>query len=420
MKKRQIDWTNNMNRDWCVSRKKVFGTPIPVWYCDSCKKIVVAREEDLPVDPAVPNENYEKCECGGKLKGETETFDTWMDSSFSIAFINTYLKNIYSNEKQEFVDFYEADLQPNGFDIIRTWDYYLMVRHLMAFNKKPYKNCLINGMVLGKDGKKMSKSLGNLVTPHDLMKDYYVDTIRYWSCLATPGSNLISSDQQLKRGSYLLTKIWNSARFCSQFIEPAGNFNSIKTDNLEITDKWILSKLSNVLDRIKRLMDNYEIAKAMNETEHFFVHDFCDNYLEFIKYRLYKEKNSKAAKSTLNEVLLSITKIFAPFMPFISESVYQELFKKKKSVHLESFPESNYYDEACYKVGELLKIIISEIRKWKISNKISLGEEISLVEIGIGDESMENYKLIEEDIKNIGRAREVKFIEGELRVNCYK
>ncbi len=413
MKKRQIDWTQNMNRDWCVSRKKVFGTPIPVWYCDNCKKIVVAQEEDLPIDPTISHEKYKTCECGGELMGEKETFDTWVDSSFSVAFVNSYLRNIYNKEKQEFEDFYEADMQPNGFDIIRTWDYYLMVRHLIAFNKKPYKNCLINGMVLGKDGKKMSKSLGNIVTLQGLMEKYCVDTIRYWTCLATPGSNIIPSDQQLKRGSYLLTKFWNSARFCSQFIEEKD------VEELETTDKWILSKLSEVLEKIQEFMDNYEIAKAMGELENFFVHDFCDNYLEFIKYRLYQEKNSDAAKSTLNKLIISLTKMFAPFMPFISESIYQELFKDKESVHMENFPESSFYDERNYKVGELLKTIISEIRKWKISKQISLGKKISKVEIGIGEELMENFRLIEEDIKNIGRAKEVEFKEGGFGIKCF-
>jgi valyl-tRNA synthetase len=414
MKYRQIDWTKNMNRDWCISRKKIFGTPIPVWYCEKCKKIVVAKEEDLPVDPAYPNKKYEKCACGGKLIGEKETFDTWIDSSFSIAFVSNYLEPVYNKEKKKFEKLYQADLQPNGFDIIRTWDYYLMVRHLMAFDKKPYKTCLINGMVLGKDGRKMSKSLGNIVTFDEVISKYNIDVLRYWSCLATPGTNIIPSDQNFKRGTYLLIKLWNSARFCLQFIKK----RSEKEENLEIVDKWILTKLSEKIEKIDKYLESYEIAKAMNELELFFVHDFCDNYLEFVKYRLYREINSEGAKYTLYKVMLELTKLFAPFLPFISEAIYQELFKEKESVHLENFPDFKFEDKESYEIGELLAKIISEVRKWKISNKISLGKEISKVEITNKKENIEKLKKIKLDIEKISRAKEVKFGEGEFRVNC--
>jgi valyl-tRNA synthetase len=417
MKHRQIDWTNNMNRDWCVSRKKIFGTPIPVWYCEKCSKIVVAKEEDLPVDPAEFNEKYQKCECGGKLVGEKETLDTWMDSSFSIAFVSNYLEPIYNKEEKKFDKFYKADLQPNGMDIIRTWDYYLMVRHLMAFNKPPYKNCLINGMVLGKDGKKMSKSLGNIVTFEEAVNKYNSDVVRYWTYLTTPGSNIIPSDQNFKRGTYLLTKLWNSARFCESFIR---NFNPREKENLQVIDEWILTKLSDKIEKIEEHLNNYEAAKALAELEHFFVHDFCDNYLEFVKYRLYNNIHAEAAKYTLYKIIFEVTKMFAPFLPYISESIYQELFKERESVHLENFPDFRFNNEKSYKLGELLTNIISEVRKWKISNKISLGKEIFKVEINRGDYLLEDLDIIKQDIQKISRAREIEFREGKFHINCVK
>ncbi len=401
MKHRQIDWTKNTNWDWCVSRKKVFGTPIPVWYCRKCNKIILADEKELPIDPT---KKEKTCECGEKLLPEKETFDTWMDSSFSIAYICDY-------PDEKFRKLYPAEFQPNGSDIIRTWDYYLMLRHLLAFDKIPYKNCLINGMVLGADGKKMSKSLDNFVSLEELIKRYPVDAIRYWTCLATPGSNIIFSEDQLKRGTYLLTKLWNSARFCSLFIEDGENEPTI-------VDKWILSRLSEKIRKIKEYLDNYEIAKALSELEQFFVNDFCDNYLEFVKYRLYNNIDEKSAKATLYKTLLTMTKLFAPFFPYISESVYLELFKEKKSVHLEEFPKSGFYDEKSVEVGELLKKIISEVRKWKISNKLSLGKEINKVSVFAGKEEIEKLKLVERDIKEISRAKEIEIKEGEFKVEC--
>ena len=411
MKYRQINWTENMNRDWCISRKKIFGTPIPVWYCEKCGKITVAEEDDLPVNPFYQNSKYEKCSCGGKLIGEKETFDTWMDSSFSIAFISNYLKPVYNKERKKFEKLYPADLQPNGYDIIRTWDYYLMVRHLMAFNETPYKTCLINGMVLGRDGRKMSKSLGNVVTFSEVVSKYNIDVLRYWSYLATPGTNIIASEQNFKRGNYLLTKLWNSARFCKTFLE-----KNCSPNTLEIVDKWILTKLSNKIEKIENYLNNYEIAKAMNELENFFVHDFCDNYLEFIKYRLYQNINSESAKYTLYKIMLETIKMFAPFLPFISESIYQELFKEKSSIHLESFPEFKFEDSESYEIGELLVRTISEIRKLKISNQISLGKEVNKVEITDKKENIEKLKKVELDIRKISRVSEVKFNEGEFKV----
>jgi len=410
MKHRQINWAENMNRDWCISRKKIFGTPIPAWYCEKCGKIVVAKEEHLPVNPVHKNSEYERCPCGGKLIGEKETFDTWIDSSFSIAFISNYLEPVYNKEKKKFEKLHQADLQPNGLDIIRTWDYYLMVRHLMAFNKAPYKTCLINGMVLGKDGRKMSKSLGNVVTFEEVVDKYNIDTLRYWCCLATPGTNIVASEQNFRRGNYLLTKLWNSARFCKNFLEK--NLE----ENLEIVDKWILTKLSKVVEKVNSNLENYEIAKAMNELENFFVHDFCDNYLEFVKYRLYQNINSRSAKYTLRKIMLEITKMFAPFLPFISESIYQELFKEKESVHLESFPEFEFRDMESYEIGEFLVKIISEVRKLKISNRLSLGKEVSKVEIWDKKENIERLRKVALDIEKISRAKEIELKEGEFKV----
>ena len=387
MKYRLIDWTKNMGWDWCISRKKIFGTPIPVWYCLKCKKVYLP--EKLPVNPAIKKLD-KKCECGGEIVGEKETFDTWMDSSFTIAYICKD-KNLYP-----------VELQPNGSDIIRTWDYYLLVRHLFAFDEIPYKNCLINGMVLGSDGKKMSKSLGNFVTLSELMEKYPADAIRYWTYLTTPGTNIIFSEEQIKRGIYLLTKLWNASRFCSKFLE--------KSDKCEFTviDGWILSKFSKTADKVIEYLENYEIFKALSELEQFFVNEFCDYYLEFVKYRLYNEINSHAAKVTLHLILKNLCKLFAPFFPYISESIYLKLFKEKESVHLEKFEMVNYEFNEEY--GELLKKIISEIRKWKISNRISLGKEIDYVKVKF---NIEKLKVIEKDIKEIGKIKNLEFEDSQ-------
>ncbi|MBN2095599.1 MAG: valine--tRNA ligase [Candidatus Aenigmarchaeota archaeon] len=402
MQHRQIDWTNNMNWDWCISRKKVYGTPIPVWYCPRCGELYLPKAEELPVDPATDTREI-KCKCGSLMRGETNTLDTWMDSSVTIAYICSL--------KGEFDKMYPADLQPNGSDIIRTWDYYLMLRHLMWLGKRPYENCLINGMVLGADGKKMSKSLGNYVTAKELLEKYPVDAVRYWTYLATPGSNIIYSEDQIKRGEYLLIKLWNSARFCSQMME--------KTENPKLmpVDLWILSRLKETNERVKKHLEDYEISKAMLETEQFFVSEFCDYYLEFIKYRIYQDMDAAGAKSTLYTVLLSVIEMLAPFFPYITDSIYSELFSEKEeedSIHQRRFPSIEVFDEESLKTGEALKKAISEVRKWKISKQVSLGKEVEMVEVSLPKEDLERIKKIETDVKMISRAKSVKLCEGEL------
>jgi valyl-tRNA synthetase len=407
MQHRQIDWTNNMNWDWCVSRKKVYGTPIPVWTCEKCGEIILPDESFLPVDPAT-EVHHRECKCGGKVRGETNTLDTWMDSSITIAYI--------CGLKGKFDEMYPADLQPNGSDIIRTWDYYLMLRHLMWFNKKPYENCLINGMVLGADGKKMSKSLGNYVTAKELLEKYPADAVRYWTYLATPGSNIIYSEDQLKRGEYLLTKLWNSSNFCSQSME------KIKNPKLTIVDKWILSRLAQTIEKYRSYMESYEISKAMLEVEQFFVGEFCDYYLEFVKYRIYQDVDAKGAKATLYITLLGIIEMFAPFFPYITDSIYSEIFAKeegKASIHQIGYPQAPKIDEDALATGELIKKAISEVRKWKISNKLSLGKEIAKIEVCASREELEHLKKVETDIMKIGRSTAISFSEGEFEVKCF-
>jgi valyl-tRNA synthetase len=404
MKHRQIDWTNNMNWDWCISRKKVYGTPIPVWQCPKCGEVFAPEESELPVDPAIDT-IQRTCKCGEEMAGEVNTLDTWMDSSITIAYI--------CGLKGKFEDNYPADLQPNGSDIIRTWDYYLMLRHLMWLGKKPYENCLINGMVQGTGGKKMSKSLGNFVTAKELVEKYPVDAIRYWTYLATPGSNIIFSEDQIKRGEYLLTKLWNSARFCSQFME------KIENPKLTVVDKWILSRLSETAKKAKDYLDNCEISKAMQETEQFFVGEFCDYYMEFVKYRIYQDIDAEGAKAMLYKCLFDLCRMFAPYFPYATDTLYDELFAKvegKESIHFEDFPEEYVIDEHAIEAGEVLKKVISEVRKWKISNQLSLGKEVEKLEITIPKDEFEKIKAMEVDLKMISRAKAVEFGEGELAV----
>jgi valyl-tRNA synthetase len=177
MKWRQVNWAESLDWDWVISRQRIFATPIPAWHCRRCGRAIVAEEDWIPIDPRHETPERLSCtECSSKeLDPDTDVFDTWMDSSITCA--------VHAGwpDRTDWKRFFPADLHPSGHEIIRTWAYYLMVRHLALFDEKPYKNVLINGMVLGNDGRKMSKSLGNYITAPEVLEKHGADAARQWA-----------------------------------------------------------------------------------------------------------------------------------------------------------------------------------------------------------------------------------------------
>jgi len=401
---RQINWAKSMTWDWVISRQKVYGTPIPVWYCKKCGNIIFAEESQLPVDPVYDSPPVEACpKCGGELIGETDTMDTWMDSSITIAYHANWPENF--NEK-----LFPADLQPNGADIIRTWDYYLMVRHLLLFGKAPYKTVLINGLVLGEDGRKMSKSLGNFVTAKEVYEKYPVDAIRYWAAAGgAPGSDIPFSWKEVEHGNKLITKFWNISRFCS--IAMKNGFPE-KVEELHVIDKWILAKLQEVIKKVTQAMEDYKFNQAIITLEKFLWNELADNYIEMIKYRLYG--GDKTVIYVLYKVLKDICIMLSPFMPFVTEAVYQRIFAKnegKISVALEKWPEvsEELLDKQAYECGEIAKKIISAIRQWKSSHKLSLKEKIYKLVIECDEQTRKRIEKVEDVIKGTAHVEIIEF-----------
>ncbi|MCK4884523.1 valine--tRNA ligase, partial [Candidatus Bathyarchaeota archaeon] len=177
MKKRMIDWANSLDWDWVISRQRIFATPIPIWYCTKCNQVIIAEPDWVPIDPRNEPPKTDKCpKCGStEFTPETDVLDTWFDSSITCAVHAGWPDN------KDWRKLFPADVHPSGYDIIRTWAYYLMVRSLALFNEKPYKSVLINGMVLGTDGRKMSKSLGNFVSTPKVFSKYGADAPRQWA-----------------------------------------------------------------------------------------------------------------------------------------------------------------------------------------------------------------------------------------------
>lgn len=376
------NWIDGLKWDWCISRQRFYGTPFPVWYCSNCQNIILAKEKDLPIDPTKSLPPIQKCpECGDKnFIPEKDVMDTWMTSSL------TPLINAHWLEKKNLMrKIYPMSLRPQGFEIIRTWLFYTVVKSFFHTKTLPWKSVMISGLGLDQKGRKMSKSLGNVIYPEEILKKYPVDALRYWASGATLGRNLKYQETEVKKGHRLMTKIWNAFRFSFSHLK---NFDT-RSRNFKLTplDQWIFSKLQKTIKRCTNYFKNYEYKKAREEIENFFWKDFCDNYLELIKHRLYSKRENEikmAIRFTLYRVFLDILKLFAPFLPFLTEEIYQRSFRRLegiKSIHLTNWPEvkKDLMNERIESGGEILIDLVSAIRKSKSEMNFSLKKEVQRV-----------------------------------------
>ena len=304
-RQRMVDWAQSLDWDWVVSRQRVFGTPIPVWYCKKCGETIVADEDKLPVDPRRDPAPRDKCpKCGSiDLQGEPDVFDTWMDSSISAAVHAGWPAN-----QSQFARLFPADLQPNGHDIVRTWDYYLLVRSIAIFNSAPYKTLLINGMVRGTDGRMMHKSYGNFVETEEVIKKLGADAFRQWAATGgSTGYDMPFRWNEAEHGKKFLTKLWNVARF----IIANSRDDSAEPDlpSLSTIDRWLLGSLEKLITTVTDAFDNFQFNTALEAVRDFTWHALADDYLEAVKYRLQPDSNpldSRKAKYCLSRALLTI------------------------------------------------------------------------------------------------------------------
>jgi valyl-tRNA synthetase len=403
MRTRLVDWARSLDWDWVISRQRVFGTPIPIWYCKGCGEIILAKEEWVPIDPKLDMPRIDKCpRCGGReFIGERDVFDTWMDSSISCA--------VHAGwpDREDWRRLFPADLHPSGIDIIRTWAYYLMVRHLALFDEKPYKSCLINGMVLGLDGRKMSKSLKNYVAAPEVVDKYGTDAARQWAAGGgATGSDIPFRLPDVEYGRRFLTKLWNAARFVSTQLK---DYDSGGKCELQLLDKWILSKAEKVTQKVTDALEKCQFNIALEELRNFTWHIFCDQYIEAVKDRLYKpelygEEMKKTVQFTLYNVLFRIIQLFAPITPHVTEEIYQTMYAEdmgQKSLQLMLWPKPDLgkIDEEAEKKGELVMAVITEIRREKAEKRRPLNAPIKRVKIYAG--KSEFARIISENKEDI-------------------
>jgi len=381
MKKRMIDWANSLEWDWVISRQRIFATPIPAWYCKQCNETIIAELDWVPIDPRNEAPKTGKCpKCGSKeFVPETDVLDTWFDSSITCA--------VHAGwpDQKDWQKLYPADMHPSGYDIIRTWAYYLMVRSLALFDQKPYKSVLINGMVLGTDGRKMSKSLGNFVATPDVFQKYGADAPRQWATGGgATGSDIPFRWEDVEYAWRFLRKLWNASRFAGMHLE---DYNpNQKPAKLELIDRWLLSKMEHVTQNVTEALESCQFNVATDEIRKFTWHSFCDQYIEAVKHRLYQPETyctekREAAQYTLYTAIYRIIQLLAPISPHITEELYQIMYednKKHESIHVSHWPtiQKELIDEETEKSGDLIVAVMGEIRRDKAENQKPLNAAI--------------------------------------------
>ena len=368
------EWTEGMDWDWVISRQRVFATPIPAWHCDDCDNTHIASESELPVDPTDTDPEIEACpECGSEnWTGETDVMDTWMDSSITPLWVRGWPDE----------EFTPTTLRPQGHDIIRTWAFYTILRTAALEDQIPWEEILINGMVFGDDGNKMSKSRDNFVQPEEVVEEYSADAFRQAIALGgQPGADIQFQWKEVTSAARFETKIWNITRFVAGHLDAD---ESLHPDPAyRDADKWILSKCSRVADDVREDMEAYRFDSALRTLRTFVWHDFADDYLELVKGRLYEGRPGErdAARQTLFQTTSAVLRMLSPFAPYITEEAWDVLPGTDGSVHAAAWPELEMVDSEHERAGELIVDVAATVRGYKSDAGIALNAPLERIEV---------------------------------------
>ncbi|MEY4655378.1 MAG: valine--tRNA ligase [Actinomycetota bacterium] len=419
MRVRYENWVNGLTGDWLISRQRFFGVPIPVWYQldadgnTDFEKILVPEASQLPIDPSsdVPA-GFTQAQRGkpNGFIGEVDIMDTWATSSLTPQLAGGWL-----DDPELFAKVFPYDLRPQGQDIIRTWLFSTVLRSQQEEGKLPWSDAAISGWILDPDRKKMSKSKGNVVTPNDLLVEHSSDAVRYWACSARLGTDAAFDTGQMKIGRRLAIKILNAAKFVLSFELPA--------DSAEVNipvDQSLLLNLAEVVTEATKAFENYDHTKALELTEKFFW-NFTDNYLELVKERAYGQGGFSSAEQAsaiiaLRKALLSLLRLFAPFLPFATDEVWS--WWQEGSIHRSSWPKASELteglDSAFLELLPLAEQALFGIRKAKSDAKASMKADVLSATLVIPPAALAQMELLSADLRAAGRIAELSFDSGEI------
>jgi valyl-tRNA synthetase len=423
MQARYENWTNGLNGDWCISRQRFFGVPFPVWYpiardgrIDYDHPIAAAADR-LPIDPStdVPD-GYTAEQRGvpGGFAGDPDIMDTWATSSLSPQIVCGW-----PDDTELFAQTFPMDLRPQAHDIIRTWLFDSVLRAHLEHDSLPWYNAALSGWILDPDRKKMSKSKGNVVTPMGLLEEHGSDGVRYWAASGRPGADTAFDTNQMRVGRRLAIKILNASKFALSNAGPQGAITAP-------VDRAMIRSLAALVDEATRAFEDYDYTRVLQRTEAFFWR-FCDDYLELVKGRRYGEQGpdgAGSANAALTAALSTMLRLFAPFLPFVTEEVWS--WWQGGSVHQAKWPTAQELlslltdnsdgtresDEATYQTAADL---LFEVRKQRSEAKQPLKVPISRVHVTADAAFVGRVPAIEPDLRSALRVKSFETRVGEPR-----
>lgn len=436
MKARYRDWVTNLSWDWCISRQRFFGIPFPVWHCKQCKQILLANSKSLPVDPQETPYDGACPHCGNTdITPDTDVMDTWNTSSIS-PYICFNLYNSIENKSiesgifnhKDVATFMPMSMRPQAHDIIRTWAFDTIVKSWMHHDTIPWKEIVISGHVLTDSKEKISKSKDNSpLVPENLLKSYPADVIRIWTASGTLGQDCAFSETQLKIGQRLVTKLWNAFWFTKEHVAVLPD-PTIKPSNIGDVNEWLLHTVSVCFQNYTKYFEQHEFGLALQHIERFFWHDFCDNYLELIKNQLfnpegYDKESVDATRWALYNVGLRILQMYAPYMPHITETIYEQLYKKHEKIESLHQTKFNAIQQlfAFKDTAEIMEKVITltaNVRKVKTEKQLSLKTALESLTVYTDNETVRDHiKAHAQLIRGITQAKEVHYRVAKLEAN---
>lgn len=346
--------------DWCISRQLWWGHRIPAWY----------KGDEIYVGEVAPK--------GEGWEQDTDVLDTWFSSA-----LWPFSTLGWPDDTVDFKKFYPNNVLVTGYDIIPFWVNRMTFQGLHFTGKRPFKDCLIHGLIRDKEGRKMSKSLGNGVDPMDVIDTYGADALRFFlTTSAAAGTDLRYDEEKVKSTWNFINKLWNASRFVLMNIE---GLTELEFSDLKEEDKWILTKLNNTIKSVTKNMEHYEFNNVGSQIYSFIWNDFCDNYIEFAKFSI----ESNTTKSVLYKVLSNILKMLHPFMPYVTDELYNSLPIHEENIILSKYPEYNkdeIFTKECEEFDNIIEFI-KVFRNVKLENKIGK-------DFGIKINSNDDYSLI--------------------------
>lgn len=409
MQARYEHWVANLSWDWCISRQRFYGVPFPLWHCDACGAVVLADEEQLPVDPAGAAPPR-ACACGNAdLRPEQDVMDTWATSSVSPLIAGRFL-----DDPQLFARLAPMQLRPQAHDIIRTWAFYTIVKSHYHFGRIPWETLMISGHGLDPSGSSIHKSKGNSpIAPAALIARHGADAVRYWACGGSVGADQSLNEEAMRQGGRLITKLWNAGRFVAGHL--ADYDPQAPAPALLPADRALLSWLQRLVARADERFRAYDYAAARDAAERFFWGTLCDHYLELVKGRLYDGagEQRRAAQHTLYRTLLTLLKLLAPVMPHITEELYQRLFAAEGgSIHTSAWPAADaaLIDPQAERAGAALLALTSHVRRFKTGRGLGLSTALAGLTIAPPDAGLQHaLEQSAPDLRSVTRAGAVRF-----------